>query len=163
MGTKSTLKHLSASECAGLLAAGRFGRLAIIVDGQPMIFPVNYLFRDGAIVFRTNRGTKLAGSDYARVAFEIDGVHPDGQRGWSVVVRGRAYEITEAFGSSAAHVRALPIPSALRGSDEPVVEIIPESVTGREIGDVANPDAFTPLEPIWVAWPPHPMVERRRR
>jgi nitroimidazol reductase NimA-like FMN-containing flavoprotein (pyridoxamine 5'-phosphate oxidase superfamily) len=153
MSTRSTLKHLSASECAGLLAAGRFGRLAVVLDGEPMIFPVNYLYEGGVIVFRTNRGSKLSGADHARVAFEIDGVHPDGRSGWSVVVRGRAYEITEAFGRSAEHVKTLPIPSALRGPAEPVVEIIPESVTGREIGVYPNAEAFAPLDPVWVGWP----------
>src|SRR5579863_2837298 len=130
MGNKSRLKELSASECAGLLAAERFGRLAVVFDGQPMIFPVNYIYQDGVILFRTNRGTKLAGADYARVAFEIDGVHPDGQSGWSVVVRGRAYEITDRFGESAERAKTTPVPSALRDEAEPVVEIIPESVTG---------------------------------
>lgn len=153
MGDESTLKQLSASECAGLLAAGRFGRLAVVWDGQPMIFPVNYLYKDGVIVFRTNRGTKLAGADHSRVAFEIDGVHPDGRSGWSVVVRGRAYEITEAFGGSAEHMKTLPIPSAMRDSDEPVVEIIPESVTGREIGIYPSAAELAPLDPVWVHWP----------
>jgi len=153
MGEKATLKALTASECAGLLAAGRFGRLAVIADGQPMIFPVNYLYRDGVIVFRTNRGTKLAGADYARVAFEIDGVHPDGQTGWSVVVRGRAYEVTEALGGNAETVKTAAIPSALRDETDAVVEIIPESVTGREIGNYPSSASFAPLDPVWVDWP----------
>lgn len=152
MTEKETLKELTASECAGLLAAGRFGRLAVLVDGQPMIFPVNYLYRDGVIVFRTNRGTKLTGADYARVAFEIDGVHPDGQSGWSVVVRGRAYELTESLGADAETLKSLAIPSALRDDAEAIVEIIPESVTGREIGSYPS-STFPPLDPVWVGWP----------
>src|SRR5579872_6863208 len=153
MGDNSKLKVLSVRECAGLLAAGRFGRLAVVVDDQPMIFPVNYIYQDGVILFRTNRGTKLTGADYARVAFEIDGVHPDGQSGWSVVVRGRAYEITEAFGEGAERARATRIPSALRDSGDPIVEVIPESVTGREIGLYPGNVEIAPLDPIWVWWP----------
>lgn len=153
MAEQSTLKHLSAAECAGLLAAGTFGRLAIVLGGQPLIFPVNYLFQDGVILFRTNRGTKLTGTDHERVAFEIDGVHPDGQSGWSVVVRGRAYEIPESFAASAEHVSAPAIPSAVRGYSEPVIEIIPESVTGREVGFHRSAMMYPPLEPVWIAWP----------
>lgn len=82
-----------------------------------------------------------------------DGVHPDGQSGWSVVVRGRAYELTEAFGDSAERMRAAPVQSALRDGGDAVVEIIPESVTGREIKGSSNSAGFAPLDPIWVAWP----------
>lgn len=153
MSSGPTLKVLTSSECAGLLAVGRFGRLAVVVDGKPLIFPVNYLYGDGVIVFRTNRGIKLAGSDYANVAFEIDGVHPDGQSGWSVVVQGRAYEITEVLGGDPETLKRLPIPSALRDDADPVVEIIPESVTGREIGNYPSEAAFAPLDPIWAGWP----------
>lgn len=154
MGNQATLKTLTPGECAGLLAAGRFGRLAIVADGQPMVFPVNYLYRDGVIVFRTNRGTKLAGSDFAQVAFEIDGVHPDGQSGWSVVVRGRAYEVTDALGADAEVLKAFPVPSALRDDTDALVEIVPEAVTGREIGSYPSNADFAPLEPIWVGWFP---------
>lgn len=152
MSSSPTLKVLTSSECAGLLAAGRFGRLSVVVDGKPLVFPVNYLYRDGVIVFRTNRGVKLAGSDYANVAFEIDGVHPDGRSGWSVVVQGRAYEITKALRRDPEASRGVPIPSALRDDTDPVVEIIPESVTGREIGNYPSEAAFAPLDPIWVGW-----------
>ena len=153
MTDKAAMKELTPSECAGLLAAGRFGRLAVVVEGQPMIFPVNYVYKDGVIVFRTNRGTKLTGADYSRVAFEIDGVHPDGQSGWSVVVRGRAYEVTDAMGAGAEAVRSVSIPSALRDDTEPIVEIIPESVSGRELGDYPSKAEFPPLDPMWVGWP----------
>jgi nitroimidazol reductase NimA-like FMN-containing flavoprotein (pyridoxamine 5'-phosphate oxidase superfamily) len=49
------LEVLGEAECRALLAANRVGRIAIVVDNQPAIFPVNYVFDDHSIVFHTNR------------------------------------------------------------------------------------------------------------
>jgi hypothetical protein len=119
-----------------------------------MIFPVNYRYRDGAIVFLTNRSTKLAGADYAKVAFEIDGVHPDGQSGWSVVVLGRAYEITDALDADSQNLRVAGVPSAIRDGADAVVGIAVDCITGRKIGFNPHPAIFSPLDPILVTWPP---------
>lgn len=37
----NSLEVLSEEECLGLLASNEVGRLAVVVDGQPLIFPVN--------------------------------------------------------------------------------------------------------------------------
>src|SRR6476620_1253453 len=69
------------------------GRLAVVVDGHPEIFPVNHLVNHAEIVFRTAPGTKLSSADGARVAFEVDGVDVDSGMAWSVVAKGRAHVI----------------------------------------------------------------------
>jgi nitroimidazol reductase NimA-like FMN-containing flavoprotein (pyridoxamine 5'-phosphate oxidase superfamily) len=62
----------------------------------PVIIPVNYLLDEDTVVFRTDAGSKLhAAIRGAPVAFEVDGVDQDRQVGWSVVVRGRAEEVTD--------------------------------------------------------------------
>jgi len=52
-----------------------------------VIFPVNYALDEGAVVFRTDPGSKLdAMAGGARVQFAVD----EGSRtGWSMVVRAK--------------------------------------------------------------------------
>jgi len=80
---------LSFDQCWELLAASVVGRLALIVDGHPEIFPVNFVIEHRSIVFRTAAGTKLwqTGKE-TPAAFEIDGYDADSQEAWSVVARG---------------------------------------------------------------------------
>ena len=62
----------------------------------PVIRPVNYVYDDRtrSVIFRSARGTKLTALLLAqRAAFEIDGVEPSGDVGWSVIVSGRVQEI----------------------------------------------------------------------
>ena len=77
-----------------LLRSAQVGRLAVIVNDHPEIFPVNYLVDRGTVVFRTAEGTKLAAVAFgSNVAFEVDGYEPDKGVAWSVVMKGRASEI----------------------------------------------------------------------
>jgi uncharacterized protein len=80
---------LTFDQCWDLLAASVVGRLALIVDGHPEIFPVNFVIEHRSIVFRTAAGTKLwqTGKE-TPAAFEIDGYDADSQEAWSVVARG---------------------------------------------------------------------------
>jgi len=87
-----SLLELSREECLELLAANRFGRLAVSRgDDAPIIRPVNYVFdhRSQSVAFRTARGTKLHSLVRAtNAAFEIDGADPDTRTGWSVIIVG---------------------------------------------------------------------------
>ena len=64
-----TLEVLGPDECFALLASRRFGRLAVVSDGHPEIFPVNYLLNEKTIVLRTQEGVKLTNASLSRVAF----------------------------------------------------------------------------------------------
>src|SRR5262245_66600837 len=81
---------LSTSESWGLLREAVVGRLAVMVDDQPDIFPVNYLVDHGSIVFRTAEGTKLASSVGRLVAFEVEGYDSSSGEARSVVNKGTA-------------------------------------------------------------------------
>jgi uncharacterized protein len=127
---------LSRAECLQLLAAHRFGRLAVaLTDGAPVIRPVNYVFDNSSqsVVFRTSHGSKLhAVLQVREAAFEIDGVDEDSRTGWSVIVHGAAEEVTNQ-----AEVRRLGtlgvIPWAA-GRKGHWVRIRARTVTGRRIG-----------------------------
>ena len=85
--------QLSTSASWALARGSVVGRLAVVVEGRPDIFPINHVVDHGSIVFRTAEGTKLASAVGQPVAFEVDGYDLDTATAWSVVVRGTAQEI----------------------------------------------------------------------
>jgi uncharacterized protein len=90
------MEILGAADCVGLLHQMPIGRIAITVDGLPVILPVNFRFFEGAIVFPAARGTKLARATVnAVVAFAVDSYEANGKVGWSVLVQGVASEVTD--------------------------------------------------------------------
>ena len=91
---RTWLEILSENDCYELLADRGWGRLGVMIDNHPEIFPVNYALDDQRIVFRVDAGTKLTGLHQAgEVAFEIDDVDPSERRGWSVLIVGRVTEL----------------------------------------------------------------------
>ena len=92
---KTWLEHIQPRECWELLASTPVGRIGVLVDSAPEIYPVNHAVDGETIVFRTERGEKLRGLDRSpAVCFEVDGYDPDTRTGWSVLVKGRAREVT---------------------------------------------------------------------
>lgn len=117
-------------ECQELLATERVGRLAVIVEGRPEIFPVNYsLDIAGAVVFETAAGTKLAAALNRPVVFEVD--HTTGAAsgsGWSVVVHGVAHRTNPASLCFAGRRPRSWL------SDRPyTVRVHPSRITGRRL------------------------------
>ncbi|MDQ1364627.1 MAG: hypothetical protein QOE57_669 [Acidimicrobiaceae bacterium] len=88
---QTELEHLSEDECRRLLGGTAVGRIAFVVDGRPIVFPVNYRLLTGEsglwILLRTRPGNAIDGAP-EHVAFEIDGIDQAHQQGWSVLVGG---------------------------------------------------------------------------
>jgi nitroimidazol reductase NimA-like FMN-containing flavoprotein (pyridoxamine 5'-phosphate oxidase superfamily) len=124
------IQVLDESRCWDLLRAEEVGRIAVAIANHPDIFPINYVVDHGTIVFRTNEGTKLAAAVLgAGVAFEVDGYDRDAGEAWSVVVKGRAKEISQLLGRFEA--ADLPLFPWHAGEKHCFVRIEPEQVTGR--------------------------------
>lgn len=123
------LEVLDYEECVERLTHAQVGRLAFQADGEVQIFPVNYRWHDGAVVFRTAPGTKLDAAFFKKVAaFEIDGWDSVFQTGWSVVVKGLVKSI-----DATAEMEELGLqPWAGPGRDD-WVRLRPDEVTGRKI------------------------------
>lgn len=145
MGAQTWLLHLPKEECEGLLRGARIGRLGVVVDGKPEVFPVCHVFQDGCVMFPTNVGTKMhAALAWPYVGFEADGFEVDeaaagGMRGWSVMVTGHAEEVNDAEQvDRATALRTVPwrTSPSLRW-----VRIVPSTITGRRIDAVAIPEA----------------------
>jgi nitroimidazol reductase NimA-like FMN-containing flavoprotein (pyridoxamine 5'-phosphate oxidase superfamily) len=133
------LQVMSEDACRSVLAAHSFGRLALIVDDGPTIFPVNYAYVEDAIVIRTAAGSKLASAPLAKVAFEIDYVDPSHARGWSVVARGHAFDISTAVDELSVEMRLLPFHSWLVGDKPFVIKINVKELTGRSFAASTPP------------------------
>ncbi|MGN6441865.1 MAG: pyridoxamine 5'-phosphate oxidase family protein [Arthrobacter sp.] len=121
---------LDAEECWALLAQTGVGRLAVIADGHPDVFPVNFKVDGGTLVFRTGAGTKQqAIQSDATVALEADAVSSQFGLAWSVVVKGKAAETTPT-GPDLDDIRRALFPWQGVGQEH-FIRITPESVTGR--------------------------------
>lgn len=110
--SRTWLEDIPTSECADLLEASWLGRLGVVVDGHPEIFPVNHVYdrATGTVLFPTPPGTKLENAlGSPLVAFEVDGMLPDDLVGWSVLLVGAAEEVTdpEVIASAASLRRAV--------------------------------------------------------
>lgn len=130
----SGLEILLPHECLQLLDGHvpKVGRLGLIHDDRPDVLPVNYAVVDGAVVFRTGEGEKLAAAvDGAFVAFEVDSIDASWEEGWSVVVHGHAELLRSA--DAVDHVSGLLARSWVPAERTHHIRIVPESITGRSI------------------------------
>jgi nitroimidazol reductase NimA-like FMN-containing flavoprotein (pyridoxamine 5'-phosphate oxidase superfamily) len=131
-------QELSKSECFGLLARERVGRVAFVDDLGPIVMPVNFVLDRHMVVFRTDGGTKLdTAVRGSRVAFEIDGTDETARTGWSVLVRGEAVEVTDP--AELARLRHLPLHPWAPGAKTHYVRILPAVLTGRRISAPGGP------------------------
>jgi len=125
------LEQISETDCLELLEGHQIGRIALVVDSQPFIFPVNYAISHKIVTFRTAHGTKLIRAPGSNVAFEIDGFEPSTGVGWSVVVQGVAVDATTAVDDVSWMARgASPHPLA-PGVRIHRLAIRPTQITGR--------------------------------
>ena len=130
------LEELPHAECVELLASRSVGRIAVIVDGGPVVVPVNYLLVEahgatpGAwIALRTRPGNVI---DQAAdgVAFEIDDIDSLHQEGWSVLVRGTLHQID----ADVAHIRDRFDPQPWLDDERDVWLLIePFAISGRRL------------------------------
>ncbi len=83
------------ARCLELVHATPVGRIGFMSEGVPLVLPVNHAVVDGTIVFRTVEGQKLAAAAANQpVCFEVDQWDAEHRTGWSVVLQGRAREVT---------------------------------------------------------------------
>lgn len=131
---------LTIDQCWELLNDAAVGRLALIVDNHPEIFPVNYVLERRSIVFRTDGGIKLWGAMIAKpAAFEIDGYDPHTEEAWSVVARGDTEVIHDVEEKAAAD--ALNLEPWHPGRKDHYVRLSPRALNGRRF-KVNKPDVW---------------------
>ena len=128
------LEVLGEEECRALLAATPVGRVGIAVDGQPLIFPVNYVFDGRSVIVHTTAGTMLHGASLAQVAFEIDSFDVATRSGWSVLVQGVGHDITDSLDHTSEHLQTVEVLPWAPGAKPRLLRIDARTITGRRFG-----------------------------
>lgn len=132
MDDSDRVQEIDEATCRRLLDTHRFGRVAVDDGRGPVILPVNYTFVDGAIVFRSDPGTKVSAAERGRPAcFEIDDVDERRRFGWSVVVRGHLSPVEDA--AQREHLDERLIEPFAGGEKEHLIRIAASSISGRRI------------------------------
>jgi uncharacterized protein len=128
---------LSPSESWQLLASQALGRLVTSLEGQPEIFPVNFVVQHHTVLFRTAVGTKLVSAVINnRVVFEADDHNV--AEGWSVIVKGIARTLhTSEEIEEAERAQLLPWTATTKTH---YVRIIPTQISGRRFRFGSEPD-----------------------
>ncbi len=133
------LETLDPETCLEHLRTQNVGRLAVVVDGAPIVLPVNYRLVETSgltwVALRTRPGNVLDQVS-TKVAFEIDDIDPTVRRGWSVLVRGSLQHVDPDAASFRDRFDAEPW---LRTERDSWLVIEPFSITGRELHP-AQPD-----------------------
>lgn len=135
--TQDPVVTLGDEQCWTILAGHRVGRLVTVVDREPEIFPVNYVVDGRSVIFRTAEGNKLFTLTVNdRVCFEVDGWDATG--GWSVIVRGRARELS---GRERDRAENLPLRPWVATTKTHWVSIEADEISGRQFHFGAEPEA----------------------
>lgn len=141
--TDGRLEPLSREDCLQRLREGTVGRIAFVVDGDPLVLPVNYRLVEPAsgpiLALRTRPGNEIDQAP-SSVAFEIDAIDPVHHQGWSVLVRGELLHTTP----ESPEVRELYDPKTWVANRGSWLLIDPWAVTGRELHEAES------------VWPFHP-------
>jgi Pyridoxamine 5'-phosphate oxidase len=95
--TDTKLEPLSQDECLLHLRQGSVGRIAFVLDDDPVILPVNYRLvepESGPLLAVRTRPGNVIEQAATNVAFEIDSIDHVHHEGWSVLVRGELLHAT---------------------------------------------------------------------
>ncbi|WP_209324945.1 pyridoxamine 5'-phosphate oxidase family protein [Brevibacterium renqingii] len=131
---------LDVDDCWDHLRSTTVGRLAVLVEEGPEIFPINYAIEHSALMIRTGDGTKVdAIRANPRVAFEIDGLDAETDTAWSVVVKGTAKEVTAP--EDLQETISVDVAPWQSGTKNHFIRILAEEVTGRRF-QVTEPSTW---------------------
>jgi uncharacterized protein len=135
---KTWLEHIGPAECWALLSATPVGRIGVLNDSAPEIYPVNHVVDRHTIVFRTDPGSKLRGLLRSpAVCYQIDGIDPTDATGWSVLVKGHAVELHHP--DELRDAARLPLQYWPLGDKAHWIRIVPDQITGRRIWNRTAP------------------------
>lgn len=129
---RTWLEVLTVEQCWEHLGAEPVGRIGVLVDSAPEIYPVNHVVDHETVVFRTSKGDKLRGLERSpSVCFEVDGHDASDHTGWSVLVKGTAVEVVDS--DELSRLVGLELVYWALGEKAHWIRIRPREVTGRRI------------------------------
>ncbi len=137
-----TMEQLDATECMDLLATTTVGRVGFLLDGRPVVLPVNYAIDGHTVVFRSAEGTVLNKVAMQVIAFEADKIDEDAHSGWSVLAQGVAQDVSEAIDTTSEQLRKLSLVSWAPGRRDRWFRLDATTLTGRRLRvEAAGPGA----------------------
>jgi nitroimidazol reductase NimA-like FMN-containing flavoprotein (pyridoxamine 5'-phosphate oxidase superfamily) len=93
------LTELDRSQALRLLSSVALGRIVFTRHAMPAIRPVNHVLDAGHVIIRSHSGAAIVSEADTGggvvVAYEADDIDPVTHLGWSVVVTGTAYLVTD--------------------------------------------------------------------
>ncbi|MET1045034.1 MAG: pyridoxamine 5'-phosphate oxidase family protein [Microbacteriaceae bacterium] len=134
MNIQTWLVDIPTEECYRLLRTSVTGRLGVVVQGRPEIFPVSHVFdaESNCVAFPTGGHTKFrAALDWPWVAFEVDGMDEDQRGAWSVHLIGVAEEITDL--AVIERLTQLRHVNWITGPSVHWLRVVAQQVTGRRV------------------------------
>ena len=133
--TPELLREIEPSRCLELLQAVRYGRLATIDAGEPLLVVVNHLVDGGDVYIRTRPEAQLArlteGGRVARAVYEVDSAFPAGESGWSVMAKGW---LTREYGEKRSAGLRSRLTAWAQGERDVVLHLEVQELTGRSVG-----------------------------
>jgi nitroimidazol reductase NimA-like FMN-containing flavoprotein (pyridoxamine 5'-phosphate oxidase superfamily) len=143
----SGLEIIDRADCLKLLASEEVGRLGVAFGGRPEIFPVNYVVDGDEVIFRTDPGTKLAAATQNPVVFEVDDLDRVARSAWSVILHGRAHQVS-SYDSPALTRRLAPhcLYPWTGTAKAHLMHIVPTSISGRRVPGRTNRPAAPQAE-----------------
>ncbi|WP_121251444.1 pyridoxamine 5'-phosphate oxidase family protein [Nocardioides ferulae] len=140
--------ELSPAECETLLRAGVVGRVALSTAAGPEIFPMNYVVLGEAVFMRTAPDSVLGSrAHHAPLAFEVDQIDHENQRGWSVVVHGTGEWVTDPGELEQLRHGWSPRPW-VSGTRDRLLRLPWTRISGRRIGHGWDPASSMPARRI---------------
>lgn len=129
-----SLIKLTETECHDLLHETTLGRIAFVnAEGQQLI-PVNFIYVDGLIYFRTAYSSMLSSlaQGHDDVAFGAEKSEDATHRGWNVTVRGSARRVEDraTINKILGNLDLVPWAGGVRST---VIEVRPRFFAGRRI------------------------------
>jgi hypothetical protein len=128
-GPNPVLEHLTTEQCEDHLSAGGIGRIVLSTGSGPVAYPVNFVFTNGNVIFRTSDA--MVDTITGIVAFEVDHIDEAMSEGWSVLVRGHARKIEDP--GEREVIAGLDLDPWAGGARLNLVDIVPFEMTGRVI------------------------------
>jgi nitroimidazol reductase NimA-like FMN-containing flavoprotein (pyridoxamine 5'-phosphate oxidase superfamily) len=129
---RPSVQFIHDNECEELLRSHRWGRLAVQVVDHPEVFPLNYAMDGHRIVFRIDRGAKLASLRQNHIAsFQIDEVDEEQRCGWSVMAVGPISEAIDA--GDIERLEGLGLESWVTSESNHWMQLSPHRLSGRRL------------------------------
>jgi nitroimidazol reductase NimA-like FMN-containing flavoprotein (pyridoxamine 5'-phosphate oxidase superfamily) len=132
------LRVLTVQECVQHLRSRDLGRVALQIDRDIDVLPVNYATDGETVVFRTGSLTRLQRSPRVRVSFQVDSWDAVTGVGWSVLLKGVAREVTDGMDRFSEALRRRKVLPLAPGQREHWIAIFPSEITGRRFHRAAG-------------------------